>query len=292
MTPPPAALPASATTGSFPGVTAAPELDASEFQAVRELLYKLAGISLPEGKEGLVRSRLASRLRTLALPNITAYLEYVEKDRSGAERTHFIDVLTTNKTSFFREAEHFRFLESKVLPQLAARTGPIRIWSAGCSSGEEPYTLAMQLRETLPADRLRETKILATDISTRILAKAKAAVYAADSVGDLPVGWAQRHFVRTDADTSGPRLKVVDATRALVTTARLNLMAQWPMKGPFDVILCRNVMIYFDRPTQERLVRRYAELLAPGGYLLVGHSESLTSLDHGLRYTQPAVYQK
>ena len=164
--------------GTFPGMTGAPELAAAEFQAVRETLYALCGISLSDGKEGLVRSRLGARLRALSLPNVTAYLAYVESDRSGAERVHMIDVLTTNKTSFFREAEHFRFLESKVLPALAARQGPIRIWSAGCSSGEEPYTLAMQLRETLTPARLRDTKILATDISTRILVKAKAAVYA------------------------------------------------------------------------------------------------------------------
>jgi chemotaxis protein methyltransferase CheR len=156
----------------------------------------------------------------------------------------------------------------------------------------------MVLRDALPADRVRETRILATDISTRVLARARAASYAAELVADVPPALVPRHFVRDDAPDpaarheAGLRLRVADETRALVTIARLNLMARWPMRGPFDAIFCRNVMIYFDKPTQERLVQRFAELLAPGGFLFVGHSESLTSLEHGLRYRQPAVYQR
>jgi chemotaxis protein methyltransferase CheR len=275
-----------------------PDLSARDFRAVRELIHAAAGIALQNGKEGLVRARLGARLRALDLPSVRRYLEYVEHDRSGRELVHMIDVLTTNKTSFFREAEHFRFVETRLVPALASRTTPIRFWSAGCSSGEEAYTLAMVLRESLGADRLRDTRILATDISTRILDRARAAVYPESVVADVPAALAARHFTRESEPPSataaapGPRFRVTEATRALVTVARLNLMSEWPMRGPFDAIFCRNVMIYFDKPTQERLVQRFARLLAPGGYLFVGHSESLTSLDHGLSYRQPAVYQR
>jgi len=264
---------------------ATPALTGPEFARVCALLYRIAGIKLVPGKEGLVQARLARRLHALDLDHFGAYFDLVERDGSQAELTQMVDLLTTNKTSFFREAYHFDFLRDRVLPGLAGR--PARIWSAGCSTGEEPYSLGMLCRDTLGARA--DVRILATDISTRVLATAKAATYPAESLGDVPDDVRRRHFAPA-ADGRGVR--VADAVREMVSFARLNLMGDWPMRGPFDAILCRNVMIYFDKPTQERLVNRFYELLPPGGHLFVGHSESLTSLDHGFAYVQPAVYVK
>jgi chemotaxis protein methyltransferase CheR len=263
-------------------------LSEAQFRRIAQRMYEIAGITLPRGKETLVRSRLAGRLRLLGLADYGAYLTYLDQDASGVELTAMVDALTTNKTSFFRESAHFDLLEQRVLPELARRNRPIRIWSAGCSSGEEAYTIAMLLRDHVPQlDRL-DARILATDISTRMLARAQAAVYDADGLRDVPQDMRRRHFAAVPGQ---PRVfQVSEATRKLVRVAQLNLMADWPMRGPFDVIFCRNVMIYFDKPTQERLVQRFWRLLAPGGYLLVGHSESLTALAHEFRYVQPAAY--
>ncbi len=265
-------------------------LNAREFQAVSELMYRVSGVNLTAGKEGLVESRLAGRLRALQLPSYGAYLDHVEQDRTKGELTTLVDLLTTNKTSFFREVEHFHYLKRDVLPKLKARGGEARFWSAGCSSGEEPYTLAMLLAEEWGTGG-PTPRILATDLSTRILAKAAAAEYDEATVGDMDRARVSRHLEAVAGGT-GRRFRVKAPLRQMVKVARLNLMQGWPMKGPFDVIMCRNVMIYFDAPTQEKLVNRFWELLAPGGSLLVGHSESLTSLDHRFSYVQPATYLK
>jgi chemotaxis protein methyltransferase CheR len=265
----------------------ADDITPAHFARIASLVKYVAGIDLRPGKEGLVRSRLASRLRMLGVGTFDAYLEHLDADASGAELVHMLDVLTTNKTSFFREPEHFRLLQDEVLP--AAR-GPVRIWSAGCSTGEEPHTAAIVLRETLDGSAFADARILATDLSTRVLARAREGVYAAELLGDVPPQLVRRHFVPSPRGDG--MVRVADATRAAVRFARLNLMARWPMKGPFDVIFCRNVMIYFDKATQESLVNRFASLLAPGGWLFVGHSESLSGIRHDLRYVQPAVYQR
>ncbi|MEP6619841.1 MAG: protein-glutamate O-methyltransferase CheR [bacterium] len=266
-------------------------LSAREFQAVSELMYRVSGVNLTAGKEGLVESRLASRLRALQLDSYSDYLAHVEQDRTRAELTMLVDLLTTNKTSFFREAEHFEYLKREVLPRLNARGGAARFWCAGCSSGEEPYSLAMLLTEDLNAPTLAATRILATDLSTRILAKAEAAEYDQATVDEIGRPRLARHFEQVGG-AAGRRYRVRETVRRMVKVARLNLMGPWPMKGPFDVIMCRNVMIYFDAPTQERLINRFHELLAPGGSLLVGHSESLTALSHNFSYVQPATYVK
>ena len=263
------------------------ELNAEQFRIVGERLRGIAGITLGAGKEGLVRARLAPRLRALGLASFAEYLERVEADRTGAELARMVDALTTNKTSFFREAEHFGVMRDQ-LARPRRSEGRLRIWSAGCSSGEEPYTIAMVLRHAL-GDGC-DARVLATDISSRMVARARAAEYPVEALDDVPATFAPRHFERV-RDDAGERVRVVQSTRALVTVARLNLMAEWPMRGPFDAIFCRNVMIYFDRDTQERLVQRFASLLAPRGLLFVGHSESLSALRHDLRYVCPAVYQ-
>ena len=264
-------------------------LTSQEFKAVSALMYKVSGVNLTAGKEGLVESRLASRLRTLQLDSYADYLSHVTDDRTGAELTMMLDLLTTNKTSFFREEAHFDYLTREVLPRLKERGSEVRIWCAGCSSGEEPYTLAMVLAEQWPGRSGPPVRILATDLSTRILARASAAEYDEQQMGDLDRAHVSRHFEPV-ADAGGKRFRVREELRRMVQVTRLNLMRPWPMKGPFDVIMCRNVMIYFDAPTQERLVNRFWELLAPGGSLLVGHSESLTALSHRFSYVQPATY--
>lgn len=263
-------------------------LGRSEFDRIAEAAYRLTGISLPPGKEELVKSRLLKRLRLLDLPSFEAYLARLEEDPD--EVVTMIDCLTTNKTSFFREPAHFEVLRRCVLPEQADRR--IRIWCAGCSTGEEPYTLSIVLRDALgPAFADWDARILATDLSTRVLAAAREGVYADDSVREVPRHLVAAHFDPAEA-RNGRAWRVRDEVRAPVRFARLNLLGPWPMRGPFDVVLCRNVMIYFDKPTQHALVGRFREILRPGGWLLVGHSESLAGVDHGLTYVQPAVYRR
>ena len=269
------------------------DLTAAQFREISRTVYDIAGIQLRDGKEGLVRSRLARRLRQLGLGDFGAYLELVRAD--ARELAEMVDLLTTNKTSFFRESAHFDFLRDRLLPSLGP--GPVRLWSAGCSSGEEPYTLAMVIRDAWPDADRRDVKILATDISRRVLATAAAGVYPEALLEDVPPDLLRRHFTRAAREavtrpgaTGGWRAS--DALRSLVTFAPLNLMGAWPMRGPFQAIFCRNVMIYFDKATQQALVERYYDLLAPGGHLFVGHSESLSALTHRFSYVQPAVYRK
>ena len=264
------------------------ELSPAHFKRVRDLMYDSSGVNLVGGKEELVKARLTKRLRELDLPDFDAYLDYLDRDASGGELVRMVDELTTNKTSFFREEPHFEMLRERILPAYRERGGSFRIWCAGCSSGEEPYSLAITLCEEFPDIAQRDVKILATDISPTILAKARAGVYAPGTLEDVSSGQRQRFFQGLDDGrfSAGPEL------RSLISFALLNLMESWPMKGPFDMIFCRNVMIYFDLETRERLVDRYRDLLAPGGYLCVGHSESLNASNHGMTYVQPAVYRK
>ena len=269
--------------------TVAPELTEADFKRVAELTKQVAGINLQRGKEGLVRARLTRRLRALGLASFDDYLALVSREKSRVELKEMVDALTTNKTSFFREPQHFDYLRQKLLPSLVTAQRAPRIWSAGCSSGEEPVTLAIVLQEALPEPLVRRSRILATDISARVLERAKEARYQGEQLAELPREVVRRHFVPAPG---GATWQVAEPLRRMIHFARLNLMGEWPMQGPFDAVFCRNVMIYFDKPTQGRLVKRFWDLLAPGGHLFVGHSESLTGLDHDFRYVQPAVYVK
>lgn len=267
------------------------ELSEKQFRKISRLAYEMCGIKLGHGKEGLVKSRLSKRLRLLGLGNFDSYLAYLENDTSGKELVTLIDSLTTNKTSFFREEQHFEFLRSQILPHYRDGRQRMRLWSAGCSSGEEPYSIAMLLREEWPGIDQCDVRILATDISTRVLDLATKATYEEDTVREIHPQLLKKHFscVR---ETPTRAYQVSDSVRKLVRLARLNLMKPWPMRGPFHVIFCRNVMIYFDKETQQGLIRRFWELLAPGGYLLVGHSESLTAASYRFKYVRPATYLK
>ena len=275
-----------------PASGSAPALRGHEFRRLRALVYESCGIRLRAGKEELVRARLGRRLAATGARSFGAYLDRVVADAErGApgELSALVDALTTNQTAFFREPAHFEYLRTVLLPVLARGTRPVRVWSAGCASGEEAYSLAMVLREELPAARLADARILATDISARSVDLARAGTYAPRALAAVPPALRRRYFARPTGE--GPERAVVrPELRALVRVARLNLIGEWPMQGPFDAIFCRNVMIYFDAAVRQRLVERFARLLAPGGHLFVGHAESLGALTHPLRYVQPAVY--
>jgi len=267
-----------------------PPLRPHEFHRLRQLLYETCGIRLRAGKEELVRSRLGRRVVDIGAPTFSAYLDRVENGamrREFAELGELVDALTTNQTAFFREPAHFDFFTATVLPAMARGSAPLRVWSAGCASGEEPFTIAVLMREHLPPERFAAARILATDVSSRALARARAATYGARAVAAIPATLRRR---MVDVTSSGDRFVVRDELRAIVRFARLNLVRDWPLRGPFDAIFCRNVMIYFDARVRQRLVERFWQMLAPGGHLFVGHSESLGTVTHGLRYVQPAVY--
>jgi chemotaxis protein methyltransferase CheR len=266
------------------------DLTQAQFEEISDLIYRLCGLNLHTGKEVLVKARLAKRLRALSFKSFNEYVRYIENDKSGRELSIMVDSLTTNKTSFFRESQHFEFLRTTLVPKWLARGGKIRIWSAGCSTGEEPYTLAIVLSESIPRIDRVDVRILATDISTRVLESAKRGVYSEETLRDVPAGLVQKYF---DCTRSKPTVyEVKPELKSMIRFARLNLMEEWPMHGPFDAVFCRNVMIYFDKPTQQNLIQRYWSILAPDGHMFVGHSESLTATSHDFRYVQPAVYVK
>lgn len=265
-------------------------LTEKEFREIRELAYRSFGLDLRPGKEALVNARLARRVQELGLGSLSEYVEAVKADRTGEELERLINALTTNHTSFLREPQHFALLREAVLPPLIRR-GTVRIWSAGCSTGEEPYTILFTAAEALGAERIGSLRLLATDISTRVLEKAQAGIYPGERLEGLPPGWAQRFFQKGEGRWEG-NVRVKPEWRARVKFRRLNLMEDFSFLPRCHVIFCRNVMIYFDKPTQERLVRRFEERLEPGGWFLIGHSEGLMGIRHGLDYVRPAVYRK
>lgn len=265
------------------------ELSHAQLSQVSALVYQISGLNLHEGKFGLVRSRLSSRVREAGLKDFDSYIERVRADRSGRELALLVDALTTNKTSFFREPRHFEVLAEHVLAEMQPLRRPLRVWSAGCSSGEEAYTLAMVLLDQLGASP--NARILATDISARMLDRARHGIYSEDAVQEVPAHLRHLYFTRV-APTQTPNYSVAQPVRALVQFAQLNLMATWPMRRRFDLICCRNVMIYFDKATQQRIVERFYEILTPGGWFFAGHSESFAGLDHGFEYVEPAVYRR
>ena len=261
-----------------------------ELAQISALVRTKAGITLTPAKRPLIVARLQKRLRHLQLRSYAEYMAVLEQDASGEELTSFLDALTTNHTYFFREEQHFELLASTVVPEWRA-THPhdtLRMWCAACSSGQEPYTLAMTL-----ADMPQPVPytMLASDLSTKVLQKAASGVYRMEDVKGLPLELLRRHFERGVGAQSG-LARVSAALRKHITYQQINLLEQGPGGQPFDVIFCRNVMIYFDTDVQQRVVRMLERHLAPGGYLFVSHSESLNGVDHGLKWIAPAAYRK
>jgi len=265
------------------------KLEEAQFERISQLVYRLAGINLHPGKQELVKARLTKRLRALGLKSIDAYMEYLKHDNPEGELVAMIEAMTTNETSFFREPQHFDYMCRQIVPGL--RNRKIRVWSAGCSSGEEPYSVAILLNEAIQDPALWDLGILATDLSSRMLARARKGIYDTNRLRDVPPLLISKYFKCIETSPVR-RYQVIEPLRRHVHLARLNLMGEWPMRGPFDVIFCRNVMIYFDKLAQEQLVNRFWNLLKPGGHLFVGHSESLAGSPHKFRYVQPANYVK
>ena len=266
----------------------------SEFDFIRTLVYERSRINLGPDKRQLVSARLGKRLRATNVPSLSDYCRLLQQPGSEQELGHLIDAISTNHTFFFRENAHFEFLRDRAVPELierarAERWSRLQVWSAACSSGEEPYSIAMTLAGcTGPMP----WSIAATDISRRILDRAQTAIYSEETVRRLPPEIVRSYFQRGHGPQEG-NYRIKPALREHVQFHHLNLLqGEPPFTEPFQVIFCRNVMIYFDRPTQEELISRLVRRLVPGGYLMVGHSESLTHLRHNLRALRPAIYQK
>jgi chemotaxis protein methyltransferase CheR len=270
----------------------------SEYRALAQFIYDKCGISLGDNKQELVKTRLGKRLRALGLRSYGEYYRLVSEARDDEELMLMLNAVTTNFTSFYREKQHFDFLTQTALPDIAAHkrsqgSQRLRAWCAASSTGEEPYTLALTLAEFFSDYPAWDVKLLATDISTKVLNLAVRGVYTADKVSAVAPSLLERYFDRVD-DDGEEAFQVKAAVRAMVTFRRLNLMdTVFPFKGPFDFISCRNVMIYFDPPTQVAVVGKMLKLLAPGGYLLIGHSENLPPVFRTqVQVLAPATFRK
>ena len=269
-----------------------------DFRKISKLVYEHCGINLHVGKKELIRARLAKRLRHGNFNTFSEYMKHVLEDKTGKEFSVLIDSLSTNLTSFFREGQHFEFLQSSFLPSLMEQKAKrrdfrIRTWSAGCSSGEEPYSIAITLLDAVEGRGRWDIKVLGTDISTSVLEVAKMGVYDKQRVNPVSPMQRQKYLVSSQQN----KRSVFEASKTLrdvVLFKYLNLMGDWPINpsGGVDFIFCRNVMIYFDKQTQENLVNRFWNLLASGGVLFTGHSESLTGIEHKFKYIQPTIYMK
>jgi chemotaxis protein methyltransferase CheR len=271
-------------------------LSTRDFDRLCSLIYEESGIKMGPDKRVMLEGRLKRRLSTLHIPSYREYCDHLftGEEADGEELVHLIDVVTTNKTDFFREKAHFDFLAAEALPALAEKIRSSRellVWCAASSTGEEPYTLAMVLNEYGADHPGFRFKLLASDISNTVLAKARLGVYTAEVVKPVPVEWLRKYFMRS-RDPEADLLRVVPELRMQVEFRRLNLMEEFGMSQLLDVIFCRNVIIYFDRPTQERLFQKMCRQLVEGGYLFIGHSESLHHMDLPLVSVAPALYRK
>jgi chemotaxis protein methyltransferase CheR len=263
-----------------------PEIQATEFEQIRRMARSAFGLDLKDGKERLVSSRLGRHVRSGGFKSFREYFEHVQTDTSGEALLALIDALTTHHTSFLREPEHFRILADHVLPGL--RRNSVTLWSAACSTGEEAYSMLFTALESRQAPR--EVRVIGTDVSNRVLETAHHGAYALERLASMPPVWMQKYFERCSGRERG-MWRVRANYRSMVDFRRLNLMEPLPRSFRFPVIFCRNVLIYFDRDTQQSVVNRLSGVIEPGGFLFTGHAESLTGINHPLRYVRPAVYQ-
>ncbi len=269
------------------------KLSASQFKMLSEFIYKELGIKMPEIKKTMLESRLHRRLRDTNHSNFSDYLNYLfSGEGKKKELDHMFDVITTNKTDFFREPTHFDFLKTTVIPELTSRfkNRAIKIWSAGCATGEEPYTLAMVLNDMVEQNLLFDYSIVGSDISTRALKKAMDAIYPAQIANDIPIYFKKKYLLRSK-DTNKPTIRICNLLRSKVNFQRINFMDDYyDINSSFDVIFCRNVIIYFDRITQEKVINKLCTKLKPDGYFFLGHSESITNMRVNLETVKPTIY--
>ena len=265
-------------------------LTTKDYQRISQLAYERFGVDLRNGKRELVSARLAKLLRKTEFRSVDEFYQHVLADQSGESLIKLINALTTNHTSFFREAAHFELLRTQIVPELCSRS-KIEVWSAAAATGEEIYSIAICLLEQLGAAGYQKVHILGSDISTKALATADTGAYSADRLQGLSGDLVRRYFLRGRNSWEG-WYKIRPEVRKLVALTRLNLIDEYSHPSSYSVIFCRNVLIYFDQPTQKRVVERMIRFLEPGGYLFTGHAESLGGLDHGLEYMQPAVYRR
>lgn len=268
------------------------EFTLQDFAKLQKLVIEHTGIVLSDAKHNMVYGRLARRLRATGITNFSEYLGFLMDDED--ELVNFINAVTTNLTSFFREKHHFEYLKTTVFPALEkqnAATRRIRIWSAGCSTGEEPYSLAITIREYFSAKSGWDIKILASDLDTNVIAHGERGVYDMERVQDLPRQQLTRWFVRGKGSNAG-KVKVKPELQDLIEFRQVNLLQSWPFRGPFDFMFCRNVVIYFDMPTKVKLFARYADILKSEGFLFIGHSESLFKVTDRFQLIGNTIYQK
>jgi len=271
------------------------QLPQDTFERFQDLIQREVGIRMPPTKKTMLEARLHKRLRALGMKDYSEYCDYLfSPSGMDEEFVHLIDVVTTNTTDFFREPQHFEYLKDDLLPLWFARLGArrrMKIWSAGCSVGMEPYTLAMVLAEFAERNPGFEFDILATDISTQALEKASRAIYDAERVEPVPAALKSKYLLRSK-DRTRRQVRIVPELRGAIHFRRLNFMEPFGFREQMDVIFCRNVIIYFDRSTQLTLFAKFCHVLVPGGYLFIGHSESLTGMDLPLRQVAPTIYQR
>ena len=269
-----------------------------DFQQFSAFIHELVGIQLPRAKKVMLEARLQKRLKTLGIGTFEEYRRYVfSPEGQAAELIHLIDVVTTNKTDFFREPGHFDFLTRNALPKIVKHRGtvfsePLRVWSAGCSSGEEPYTLAMVLAEFAAEHRDFRFSILASDISTRVLETARKAIYPEERTSDIPLNVKKKYLLRSK-DRSSQLVRICPQLRSRIAFRRINFMdGDLGISEKMDIIFCRNVIIYFDKAMQQNLMEKFHRQLRPGGYLFLGHSETLNGLDVDFAAVGSTVYRK
>jgi len=267
------------------------EFTSRDFGTLREMMMQHTGIQLSENKVDMLYGRLSRRLRKVGMTKFSDYIELLQADEESDEFGEFINAVTTNLTSFFRENHHFEYLKKSLLPKLIKRNQAsrrIRIWSAGCSTGEEPYSIAKVVNESMPSGW--DVKILATDIDSNVLAHGECGVYDVSRIESLSKSTVKNMF---EKNSSYPdKVRAHRKLRDLISFRELNLLETWPMKGPFDIIFCRNVIIYFDMPTKQMLIDRYTNLLAPNGHLFLGHSEAMHQMSTRFSLCEKSTYIK
>jgi len=262
-----------------------------DFQRVKKIVYDYAGIDLNDSKKNLVYNRLSKRIRFLGMTTFSAYIDYVEA-QGESEFVHLINAITTNLTFFFRENHHFEYLAKTVIPGLVkenANSKKIRVWSAGCSTGEEPYSIAITLKESLPTGW--DAKVIATDLDSNVVATGQKGVYKIDRLKGVSEERKKRWFLKGTGSQEG-YVKVKPELQEVIEFGQINLMDDWPLRDSIDVIFCRNVVIYFDKPTQTKLFNRYADRLPDNGHLFIGHSESLYKVCDRFELLGQTIYQK